>query len=217
MPNFEKTISFGPDSAGKLEQSNKTLFVDEEALSNYLNSADSGIVCVECVTSRARCKILKQECQNCNCRRNRDSTGCLYNTQVFWKNFAQTQLPSFDLPYFSPQTSPNLSVCSILRPTSMFYFQGQYCDQCQSRYFGDPILAGFCSKCTCPLNKECDQVTGDCSDTCGGNTRVRSQNTNRYKYCHHQPHICWKINFQIGAWFLDSWAPLCYPSKHKCH
>ena len=84
MPNFEKTISFGSDSAGKLEQSNRTLFMNEEALSNYLNSADSGIVCVECVTSRARCKILIQECRNCRCGRNRDTTGCLHNTQVFF-------------------------------------------------------------------------------------------------------------------------------------
>ena len=88
----KSVISFGLGSEeflqkiGKIESEQSTnplqLFTDEKVLSNYLNSADSGIVCVECVTSRARCKILKQECQNCKCRRNRDSTGCLHNTQV---------------------------------------------------------------------------------------------------------------------------------------
>ena len=85
----ESVISFGLGSeefVKSTENERSTnplqLFSDEEALSNYLNSANSGIVCVECVTSRARCKIFKQECKNCNCQRNRDSTGCLHNTQV---------------------------------------------------------------------------------------------------------------------------------------
>ena len=113
-----------------------------------------------------------------------------------WKKSGHNWMPSQHSGFLLKPRSSSLPM------PCMFHMQGQYCHTCQTRYFGDPILIGSCSKCTCPLNKECDSVTGDCSDTCGGNTRVRSQNTNRYKYCHHQPHICWKINFQIGALFF---------------